>query len=149
MRRMHVGMRVASLEPSVEFYSRLFGAPPTFRKPDYAKWMLDDPCLNFSLIERDGDPGLHHFGFQLDSLEDLTEARGRLADAKFDTAHEDDLTCGYHVQSKTWVIDPQGVGFEHFFTHGEAGEFGVATEKSPEIQALRQKALGKARGRCG
>ncbi|MEM8811889.1 MAG: VOC family protein [Pseudomonadota bacterium] len=147
MRKMHVGIRVNDLQPSVEFYTRLFGMPPTMEKPDYAKWMLDDPYVNFSLIERAGDAGLHHIGFQVASPEALSEARRHLSDAGFEAAHEDNLTCGYQMQSKTWVIDPQGVGFEHFFTHGTAENFGIATEKSPEIKALRNKALAGTRDR--
>ena len=143
MKRMHLGMKVDSLAPSLEFYTRLFGVAPTLQRTDYAKWMLDDPYLNFSLLERPGQPGLHHFGFQLESEAELHAARRQLANNGFETVDENHLACGYQLQSKSWVFDPQGVAVEHFFTHGQTPDFGVRTEDSEAIHVLRSKALAK------
>jgi catechol 2,3-dioxygenase-like lactoylglutathione lyase family enzyme len=136
-------MRVADIEKSVAFYTRLFGQPPTLRRPDYAKWMLDDPYANVSVIQRPGDYGLHHVGIQLDDPADLGDFRGRMDAAGIDMAHQDDLTCGYQVQDKSWVIDPDGVNWEHFFTHGMADDFGKTTDEDAGVVALRNKAAAE------
>jgi catechol 2,3-dioxygenase-like lactoylglutathione lyase family enzyme len=148
-RRLHIGLRVADIEKSIAFYTRLFGQPPTLRRPDYAKWMLDDPYANVSLIERDGPHGLHHVGIQLDDGAALDEFRGRMADGDVEMAHQDALTCGYQVQDKSWVIDPDGVNWEHFFTHGLADSFGETTEQDASVVALREKAADTRRGDAG
>ena len=107
MKRMHVGLKVNTLRPSVEFYTRLFGMPPTFERPDYAKWMLDDPYVNFSLFERAGEPGLNHVGFQLEGEVELEEVRQHLSSNGFETVEENEQACGYQVQTRpTRSFDP-------------------------------------------
>ena len=146
-RRLHIGMRVADSEKSVDFYTRLFGQPPTMRKPDYAKWMLDDPYANVSVIQRPGAVGLHHVGIQLDDSDELNDFRGRMTEGGVEMAHQDDLTCGYQVQDKSWVIDPDGVNWEHFFTYGLADTFGETTDDDDGVVALREKAASSAQGK--
>ena len=137
MRRMHVGIRVGDLRKSRDFYTRLFGQAPSFERSDYAKWMLDDPYINLSLIERPGTPGLHHIGFQLEDAQALQAMRDMLGQSGLATADENDLVCGYHLQDKTWVSDPQQVAIEFFHSRGVAGEFGQVTEDGAARRALR------------
>ncbi len=142
-RRLHIGLRVADIEKSIAFYTRLFGQPPTLRRPDYAKWMLDDPYANVSVIERPGPCGLHHVGIQLDDTAALNDFRGRMAESDIEMAHQDDLTCGYQVQDKSWVVDPDGVNWEHFFTRRVADGFGETTEQDESVVALREQAADR------
>ena len=119
MKRMHVGMKVGDLEQSIAFYSRLFGAEPTMRRPDYAKWMLDDPRVNFSIFTRGKAPvGTAHYGIQVESPEALGEMRERIDAAGLPREDEDRLVCGYQEQSKSWVTDPLGKEWEVFYTFG-------------------------------
>lgn len=142
MKRMHVGIRVRDLAESRDFYTRLFGCPPTLERDDYAKWMLDDPYINLSIIARPGPAGLHHIGIQLEDEAALDEAREQLDAAGLERADQDHLTCGYQVQSKSWVYDPQGVAIEQFFTYGVAETFGSMTEDDPARVRLRDRAAG-------
>jgi catechol 2,3-dioxygenase-like lactoylglutathione lyase family enzyme len=123
MKRIHIGLAVDDLEAAVDFYTRLFGIPPTLRRPDYAKWMLDDPFLNFSLDARgEGPPGTAHYGIQVESETDLAEARRAVDEAGLLRRDQDDLVCGYQRQDKSWVADPHGLAWEVFHTHGLAGD---------------------------
>ncbi len=127
MKRMHVGMKVDDLEKAMEFYTRLFGVEPTLRRPDYAKWMLDDPRLNFSIDTHGaGPPGSAHYGIQLASPEELAETRERIDAAGLARRDQNDLVCGYQRQDKSWVTDPHGVAWETFFTEGvvEGSDYG-------------------------
>lgn len=124
MKRMHIGLDVADLECSIEFYSALFGSPPTMRKPDYAKWMLDDPRVNFSISTRERDEHAAHFGIQVETEEELSEAAGRLRRAGRAVRAEPDTVCCYHRSEKAWVRDPENRRWETFFTRGEVAEYG-------------------------
>ena len=119
MKRIHIGIKVDDIESSIGFYSRLFGAGPTLRRTDYAKWMLDDPRVNFS-IDTHGDEaaGSAHFGIQLDSPEALEAMRRHIDEAGLPRRDQNDLVCGYQHQHKSWVSDPQGAMWEVFFTTG-------------------------------
>ena len=119
MKRIHIGIRVDDIERSVEFYRRLFGVEPTFKRDDYAKWMLDDPRVNFS-IDTHGDEaaGSAHFGIQLDSPAALASTRRQLDVNGLKREDQNDLVCGYQHQHKSWVSDPQGAMWEVFFTTG-------------------------------
>ena len=124
MKRFHVNMRVADIEQSVRFYSVLFAAPPSVVKPDYAKWMLDDPRVNFSISTHGGVPGIDHLGIQVESEGELREVYGRLQAAERPVIEEGATTCCYAKSEKTWVLDPQGVSWETFLTSGESTVYG-------------------------
>ncbi len=130
---MHIGLQVDDLDESIEFYARLFGCEPTLRRPDYAKWMLDDPRVNFSLdVHGDGQPGSAHYGIQVESPEELAAMRDHIDAADLPRADQDDLVCGYQLQHKSWVTDPNGLRWEAFFTEGVVdGGYGTAEMPDP------------------
>ena len=117
MRRFHVHIGVPDLHASIRFYSALFGAPPAVEKPDYAKWMLDDPRVNFALSYRASRPGLNHLGLQADSAEELDALREQFAAADpASVVDEPNVNCCYAFGSKHWTKDPQGIAWEAFHT---------------------------------
>ncbi len=124
MKRFHVHVAVDSLEHSKAFYSTLFGAEPTVVKGDYAKWMLDDPKVNFAISARGRNAGVDHLGIQVDSGEELAELSGRLEAAGEITFDETAVNCCYATGDKSWVNDPAGVRWETFHTFGEAATYG-------------------------
>ena len=117
MKRFHVHVSVPDLTASIGFYSKLFGADPAVRKTDYAKWMLDDPRVNFAISTWNPNRGVNHLGLQADSDDELNEigARFAAADAKSATT-EPDARCCYSISNKHWVQDPQGIAWEAFHT---------------------------------
>ena len=126
MKRMHVHVSVPDLAQSIAFYATLFGARPAVVKPDYAKWMLDDPRVNFAISQRDGNAsGVDHIGIQVDSNAELGELARRLKAAGAQTFDETGANCCYAQSDKSWVKDPAGVRWETFFTYGEATVYGV------------------------
>ncbi len=127
MKRLHVSVTVEDLEASIRFYSTLFGQEPCVRKPDYAKWMLDDPRVNFA-IDANGDvPGIDHLGIQVSEGEELSEISQRLDAARVASATQHDANCCYARGDKSWVEDPQGVPWETFHTTGESTVYGEDT----------------------
>jgi len=124
MKRLHVHVAVADLARSISFYSTLFGEPPTVLKGDYAKWMLDDPRVNFAISDRARCAGVDHLGIQVESGEELAELAGRLKDAGEVTRDQTATTCCYAKGDKAWVNDPSGLRWETFHTSGEAVVFG-------------------------
>jgi len=118
MKRFHVHVAVENLNTSLDFYSRLFGAQPVVLKPDYAKWMLDDPRINFAISQRPIAPGVDHLGFQVDSEEELAGMENQLRAADTSLLVESDTVCCYARSDKRWVTDPQGVAWETFHTLG-------------------------------
>ena len=130
MKRLHLHVAVADLAQSVGFYSTLFGAEPTVLKGDYAKWMLDDPRVNFAISARGREAGLDHVGIQTDSQGELRELAGRLHAAGASTIDEEATTCCYARSDKAWVDDPSGLRWETFFTFGEATVYG---EEAPHL----------------
>jgi catechol 2,3-dioxygenase-like lactoylglutathione lyase family enzyme len=131
MKRLHINLSVADLDASVRFYSGLFGAAPSVVKPDYAKWMLEDPRVNFAIAARGRKPGLDHLGIQAESQEELAEVYGRLKAAEGPVLDQGNVTCCYAKSEKSWITDPQGVAWEAFWTHGEStvyGDGGAATQ---------------------
>ncbi|MFB6280060.1 MAG: ArsI/CadI family heavy metal resistance metalloenzyme [Salinibacter sp.] len=120
MKRMHVMLRVKDLDEATRFYSSLFDAAPTTQKPDYAKWMLDDPRVNFSIAEKDDEFGIEHLGIQAETPDELEELRGRIDRAGGTVSNEGETTCCYANSDKTWVVDQQGVSWEAFYTSGAA-----------------------------
>ena len=116
MKRFHVHAHVDDLNASVAFYSKLFAAEPTRLERDYAKWMIEDPRINFAISTRGGKPGVDHLGFQTDSDEELLELKERAHAADMAVLDEGETTCCYARSEKHWVTDPQGIAWEHFRT---------------------------------
>lgn len=123
MKRMHVMLKVNDLNDSIEFYSTLFGAAPTKQKEDYAKWMLDDPRVNFSIAEREGAKGIEHLGIEAESEEELLELRSSIDRTHGLSRDEGETTCCYANSDKSWITDPQGVEWEAFHTFGESENY--------------------------
>jgi catechol-2,3-dioxygenase len=134
MKRLHVHVSVKDLVTSIRFYSELFATEPAVRKSDYAKWMLEDPRLNFAISERDGKPGVQHLGIQVEDRRELAELYVRLRRAKGPVIGEGATTCCYAQSEKSWINDPQGVQWETFLTTGESTEYGT-----DEIRSLQEK----------
>ena len=132
MKRMHLGLSVADIDESVEFYTRLFGQPPSLRRGVYAKWMLDDPYVNFNInAAGDGPVGtVSHLGLQVESNDELDEVRAEWDSRGFERDDQNDLVCGYQHQDKSWVFDPQQMPWEVFVTHGVRDDYG--TNEMPE-----------------
>ncbi len=128
MKRLHVHISVADLDESVRFYSTLFAAVPTVRKEDYAKWMLDDPRVNFAISERDKATGIRHLGIQVETNVELAELSARLEHAHRPVLNEGQTTCCYAKSEKSWIEDPQGVQWETFLTTGESTVYGGGME---------------------
>jgi catechol 2,3-dioxygenase-like lactoylglutathione lyase family enzyme len=130
LKRLHVHVAVEDIARSVGFYSTLFGAEPVVLKDDYAKWMLDDPRVNFAISDRARVPGVDHLGIQVDSGEELTELAGRLKAAGEATRDQTATTCCYAKSDKAWVNDPSGLRWETFFTFDGAATYG---EDEPDV----------------
>ena len=128
MKRLHVHVSVADLDESVRFYSTLFAAGPTVRKDDYAKWMLDDPRVNFAISKRDKATGIRHLGIQVETDAELAEVFARLDHAHRPVLREGQTTCCYAKGEKSWIEDPQGVQWETFLTTGESTVYGGGME---------------------
>jgi len=128
MKRLHVSFSVTDLEQSVGFYAALFGAPPTVKKDDYAKWMLDDPRVNFVIEARSekSEPGFSHLGIQTEDGDELTGLRANVEKAQGPVFHVGDVQCCYAKSEKTWTRDPDGVPWEMFLTHEVVDDFGVS-----------------------
>ena len=125
MKRLHVHMSVEDLDQSIRFYSTLFAAEPTVVKPDYAKWMLEDPRVNFAISTHSGRiAGVDHLGIQVESSDELQDVYRRLKQAERPVLEEGMTTCCYARSEKSWISDPDGVVWEAFFTNGEATTYG-------------------------
>jgi len=136
MKRFHVHAHVEDLRASIAFYSRMFAAEPTRVESDYAKWMLEDPRINFAISTRGGKLGIDHLGLQTDTEEELTELKARAADM---TLLDDGQTsCCYARSNKFWLTDPQGIAWEQFHTMASIPTFSEA-----------QSTVGQPRACCG
>lgn len=124
MKRLHVGVGVSDLEASVKFYSELFGAAPSVQKTDYAKWLLDDPRVNFSISSRDDSKGVNHLGIEAGDDAELAQVRARLDAAEGPVLDVGKTTCCYARSDKSWIRDPDGVPWEAFHTFGHSDTFG-------------------------
>lgn len=132
MKRLHVHVAVDDLERSIRFYSTLFAAEPSVVKPDYAKWMLEDPRVNFAISSRGQDHvGLDHLGIQVERADELAEVYGRLKQAEGPVLEQGATTCCYARSEKSWIVDPQGVAWEAFFTQGESTVYGDSVDLLP------------------
>lgn len=133
MKRFHVHVGVANLSASIGFYSGLFGTAPTVVKDDYAKWMLEDPRINFAISQKCGaQKGIEHLGLQVEDGAELAEVYGRLKEAKGPVMEEGATTCCYAKSEKSWIADPDGVVWEAFLTMGDSTVYG----DSPDFAAL-------------
>jgi len=124
MKRFHIHVAVSDLEQSIGFYSTLFDAAPAVRKPDYAKWMLDDPRINFAISRRAENFGVNHLGMQVESKDELDAMRSQLQRADRGLVEEMGAQCCYAQSDKYWITDPQGVAWETFHSLGEIPIYG-------------------------
>jgi len=136
MKRFHVHVRVKDLSESIEFYNALFNTTATIVKKDYAKWMLDDPRINFAVSTGHAVLGIEHLGLQTDSEVELKEVYANMKNAKGKIFEEGECTCCYSKSQKSWVTDPQGVDWEAFYTHGEATVYGEGINAKPAPDAM-------------
>lgn len=125
MNRFHVHLSVADLDRSIAFYTALFGQPPSKREAGYAKWMLEDPRLNFAIAQQGREPGLDHLGIQVDSSAELDTLTTALRNADLSVAEQRAAECCYARSDKGWVRDPQGVVWETFVTFGDSTVYGT------------------------
>jgi catechol 2,3-dioxygenase-like lactoylglutathione lyase family enzyme len=136
MKRLHVHVGVTDLDKSIAFYSSLFAAEPSVRKGDYAKWMLDDPRVNFAISTREDGGGVRHLGIQVEDAGELQEVYARLQKADAPVFEEGKTTCCYAKSEKSWISDPQGIAWETFLTSGEATTYGGGADTAaPESHA--------------
>jgi predicted enzyme related to lactoylglutathione lyase len=133
MKRMHVHVAVADLEQGIGFYSALFAAQPAVIKADYAKWMLNDPRVNFAISTRGKQPSLDHLGIQVESKDELSDVYARLRRAGGTVIGQGQTTCCYAQSEKSWIDDPAGISWETFFTTGESTDYGVSVEKEARV----------------
>jgi catechol 2,3-dioxygenase-like lactoylglutathione lyase family enzyme len=147
MKRFHVHVNVNDLDASIRFYSILFGSAPTVHKPDYAKWMLDDPRVNFAISQRDRAAGVDHLGLQAEDGAELEAIGERLVAADAVALSERGTTCCYAHSDKYWAEDPQGVRWETFHTHGEATTYSVPVAQSESTKS--EACCGPQSSCCG
>ncbi len=124
MKRMHVNLSVKDLNASIDFYNSLFASEPAVIKSDYAKWMLDDPRINFAITTRGEQKGIDHLGIQVENDTELDEVYARLQTASAPLIEEGATTCCYAESEKTWIFDPEGIAWETFLTRGESPVYG-------------------------
>jgi lactoylglutathione lyase len=151
MKRFHVHVSVQDLGASVRFYSKLFGTEPTVTKIDYAKWMLEDPRVNFAISQRDRKPGINHLGFQVDSAAELATLREQAERADIAAVDEPGAACCYARSDKHWIEDPQGIAWETFHTLGDIPVFGEPAAMATPAAAVccAPKAESKTAKCCG
>ena len=123
MKRFHVHAHVSDLQASVAFYSKMFGAEPTRLEADYAKWMIDDPRINFAISTRGTATGVDHLGLQTDTEEELDELKARAVAADMSLQAVGETSCCYARSDKYWLVDPQGIAWEQFHTLGDIPVF--------------------------
>jgi catechol-2,3-dioxygenase len=124
MKRLHVHVSVDDVAASIRFYNTLFAAEPTVTKTDYAKWMLEDPRVNFAISKRGGEAGIRHLGIQVEDRAELADVYSRLKRAEAPVVEEGATTCCYARSEKSWIEDPQGVQWETFLTTGDSTVYG-------------------------
>jgi hypothetical protein len=157
MKRFHVHAHVEDLQASIAFYSKLFAADPARVEADYAKWMLEDPRVNFAISTRGSQPGIDHLGFQTDTEEELATLKSRAQAADMTLLDEGETTCCYARSEKYWVTDPQGIAWEQFHTLDSIPVFSEGSRASsgspsccttPELRAKPEGVPAKATSSC-
>ena len=131
MNRFHIHVRVADLESCVSFYSQLFGAEPAILKADYAKWLLEDPRINFAISTNATETGIDHLGFQVESDDELSAIVSRLTKAEVFVTKQENASCCYARGNKAWVTDPNGVSWETFYTFDDSVTYGNVLRPQP------------------
>lgn len=144
MNRLHVHLNVKDLAQSVRFYSALFGAKPTRIEPDYAKWMLEDPRVNFAISARSSEAGLSHLGIQVEDDAELANATTRAKAAAGQVLVEEGASCCYAKSDKSWAEDPQGIRWETFLTSGDLTVFGIGADETRLVGARSDDRLTQA-----
>jgi predicted enzyme related to lactoylglutathione lyase len=140
MKRLHVHVAVENLSQSIGFYSALFAAQPAVIKTDYAKWMLDDPRVNFAISTRGRQPGLDHLGIQVENADELQEVYARLRNAGGNIIEQGQTACCYAKSEKSWIDDPAGIAWETFLTTGESTTYGDGTGERARVAHEKQSA---------
>jgi catechol 2,3-dioxygenase-like lactoylglutathione lyase family enzyme len=151
MKRMHVNLSVKNLDASIAFYSSLFACKPAVVKTDYARWMLDDPRVNFAITTRGKQKGIDHLGIQVEDDAELDEIYARLKTAGAPVLEEGATTCCYAESEKSWIFDPEGIAWETFLTRGESPVYGNDRIRQGEQQAsacCTPKAAAKPESSC-
>lgn len=136
MKRLHVHVAVEDLEKSRAFYSTMFGAEPTVVEADYAKWMLDDPRVNFAISARGRAGGVDHLGIQVETADELAGIAARLKAAEQATVSETNAACCYARSDKEWAVDPSGIRWESFLTHGQITTYGEGSQFDVKADAV-------------
>ncbi len=135
MKRFHVHAHVSDLPASIAFYSKLFAAEPTRVEPDYAKWMLDDPRVNFAISTRGDSAGIDHLGIQADTDDELQDLKGRAKAADLAMLDQGETSCCYARSDKYWLVDPQGIAWEQFRTLESIPVFGKSASEQTKPSA--------------
>lgn len=135
MKRFHVHVSVPDLDQSIRFYSTVFGCGPAVTKPDYAKWMLEDPRLNFAISTRSKSAGIDHIGLQVDTAGELAAMRGQLEQADASLVEQAGTACCYARSDKYWVKDPSSIAWETFHSYGTVATFGDAPSVAAKDEA--------------
>ena len=135
MKRLHVHVSVDDLDKAVGFYAALFAAQPAVRKDDYAKWMLDDPRVNFAIQSRGADKGIDHLGIQVEDASELVDVFARLQAAEGEVLDQGETVCCYARSEKAWISDPEGVRWETFYTIGDSPVYG----KDAQLNAAQDR----------
>jgi hypothetical protein len=149
MKRLHVHVAVEDLARSVRFYSTLFASEPAVIKADYAKWMLDDPRVNFAISARGGENGVDHLGIQVETPDELQEVYLRLQQADRPVLEEGATTCCYAQSEKSWITDPQRLSWETFLTSGESSVYGDSVDLGPiRTASSAGRTSGTSPGAC-
>lgn len=138
MKTFHVHVRVKDLKESIEFYTALFNIQPTLVKTDYAKWMLEDPRINYAISTGHAETGIEHLGLQTDNEIELREIYANMQQAKGTIREEGDCTCCYSKSQKSWITDPQGVDWEAFYTYGSATIYGEGINAKPAPEVMEK-----------
>jgi catechol 2,3-dioxygenase-like lactoylglutathione lyase family enzyme len=135
MKRFHVHVTVDDLAANIRFYSTAFGMPPSVEKPDYAKWMMDDPRINFAISTHGAKPGLNHLGVQVETENELAVLRAQVARAEVAALDQPNAACCYARSDKYWTTDPQGIAWETFRTLDAIPVFGETGRMAAETKA--------------
>ena len=135
MKRFHVHVAVDDLAANIRFYTTMFGMPPTVEKSDYAKWMIDDPRINFAISQRGLEAGIDHLGLQVETDDELAQMRGQIGKAEIAALDQIDASCCYAKSDKYWVTDPQGIAWETFRTLDSIPVYGNTVREQPAEKA--------------
>jgi catechol 2,3-dioxygenase-like lactoylglutathione lyase family enzyme len=149
MKRLHIHLSVEDLKTNIEFYSTLFGSKPTVEKADYAKWMLDDPRVNFAISNRSAKAGLDHLGIQAEDGQELQGIKQQLDATQSPIEEQEGTACCYTRSDKYWVTDPQGIAWESFHSLSEIPTFNDKNELSEEDSSACRPAMDNSSSCCG